>query len=140
MAKSSKATTFAIWGYWIVLVLALIGVSAVLFKTQRPIAALIWVLAGLMLIYIFYPIYFPMDVRAVTWPPYISSCPDYLTLLRPNQCVDFVGLNSPLLNKSDPNNPPPANGGSTVIFDSSGTSAQQTARAQQYGLSWEGLN
>ena len=140
MAVSKKAIQFAEWIYWIGSVIAVLSISVALFKTQRPIAAMVWSIAGLMMVYIFYAIFFPASTKAETWPPYISSCPDYLTLLRPNQCVDFVGLNSPLLIKSDPAHPPPASAGSKVIFDSSGSSAQKTARAQQYGLSWEGIN
>jgi hypothetical protein len=60
-------------------------------------------------------------------------------MLYPNGCVDFSGLNSPLLKPSDPNNPPQP-GDSQHVFDSSGSAAQKAARAQQYGLSWEGVN
>ena len=140
MALSKQSLQLAEWAYWLIFVGSVVAISAVLFKTQRPIAAIVWFIAGLILTYMFYTVYFPASTRSATWPPYISSCPDYLTLLRPNQCVDFVGLNSPLLMKADPQHPPPSNAGAKLIFDASGTTAQKTARAQQYGLSWEGIN
>ena len=72
------------------------------------------------------------------WPPYISSCPDYLTKLDETHCIDLVGLKSRLLVRSDPNNLPAVTDVSAV-FDASGSTSVKASRAQQYGLSWEGI-
>jgi len=85
-----------------------------------------------------YPVYFPPGNPGSQWPPYIAACPDYLTMIAPNACVDYVGLHSSLLKKSDPANPP-APTDSTRVFNAGGSVSHKAARAQQYGLSWEGI-
>jgi hypothetical protein len=131
-------TTYAKWLYWIVLLGAQLYISYLLFTNSRPIAGVIWLVVGIVLIWAFYPIYFPPGGPGSKWPPYVSACPDYLTQIGPNSCVDYVGLNSPVLQKADPTNPPQPTD-TKHIFDSSGTMSQKAAKAQQYGLSWEGV-
>ena len=138
MALGKNEIRLAKWLYWIVLLAAHLYVCYLLFTNQRPIAGILWLILGLMLIYIMYPYYFPDSGNGRTWPPYIAACPDYLTLIGPNACVDFVGLNTPLLKKSDPALPP-ALTDTTRVFNSTGTIQQKAAKAQQYGLSWEGI-
>jgi hypothetical protein len=138
MALSNNTLTLVKSLYWIIFTLLHLYICYILFSTSRAITGILWLILGFMLIYIMYAVYFPAGADN-KWPPYVTACPDYLTMIRPNQCVDFVGLNSPLLKKSDPANPPAA-GDSAHIFDSSGSVQQKAARAQQYGLSWEGVN
>lgn len=125
--------------YWIIGLAVHLYICYLLFANSRAIAGILWLILGIMLLWLLYPVYFPVGDPGSHWPPYIRSCPDYLTLLYPNGCVDYSGLNSPLLKPSDPNNPPQP-GDSQHIFDSSGTVSQKAARAQQYGLTWEGIN
>lgn len=125
--------------YWILGLFAHLYITYLLFATGRAIAGVLWLIVGIMLLWLIYPVYFPFGDPGSHWPPYIRSCPDYLTQLYPNGCVDYAHLNSPLLKPSDPSNPP-QRGDSQHIFDSSGTVQQKAARAQQYGLSWEGIN
>jgi hypothetical protein len=93
------------------------------------------------LAYIVYPYYFPPGTGAGQWPPYITACPDYLTLVSGTSCMDFVGLGSPLLKKADRTQLPlPTNSDyAQYVFDNAGTAAQKASRAQQYGLSWQGV-
>jgi hypothetical protein len=138
MAVSKSALKLMKSLYWIILSAAQLYVCYLLFTTSRPIAGILWLIFGFMLIYIMYPVFFPAGDPGSSWPPYITACPDYLTLLSKNACVDFVGLNSAQLKKSDPANPPgPAD--TQYIFNPSGNMAQKAAKAQQYGLSWEGI-
>lgn len=138
MALGKNETRLAKWLYWIILSAAHLYVCYILFTTGRSIAGVIWLILGFMLIYIMYPYYFPDNGSGRSWPPYVAGCPDYMTMVGPNLCADFVGLNTPLLKKSDPNLPP-ALTDTTRIFNSSGTLQQKAAKAQQYGLSWEGV-
>ena len=138
MAFSSRTLTLLKWLYWILLSLVHLYICYLLFVANKAIAGILWLIFGFMIIYIMYPVFFPPGDPGSKWPPYIAACPDYLTLIAPNACADFVGLNSPLLKKSDPANPPPPTD-STRVFDASGSVAVKAARTQQYGLSWEGI-
>jgi len=138
MAVSERTLTFLKWAYWIVLVGIHLYISYLLFTTSRPIAGVLWLIFGFILIYIMYPLYFPPGDPGSQWPPYLTACPDYLTLIGPNTCVDYVGLGSPLLQKADPQFPPSPND-SKYTFNSAGTVAQKAAKATQYGLSWDGI-
>jgi len=138
MAFSSRTLTLLKWLYWILMTMVHLYICYLLFAANKAIAGILWLIFGFMIIYIMYPVFFPPGDPGSQWPPYIAACPDYLSLIAPNACADFVGLNSPLLKKSDPAHPPPATD-STRVFDASGSVAVKAARAQQYGLSWEGI-
>lgn len=137
MVVSKRALVLMKVLYWLILTAGHIYLCYILLSTERPIAGILWLFFGFFLIYVMYYVYFPPGADDTTWPPYVSSCPDYLTVLAPNKCVDFVGLHSPLLKKSDPTLPPSLSDTSRV-FDSSGSKAEQAARALQYGLTWSG--
>lgn len=126
------------WIYWIVLISLHLYLCYLLFTNARAIAGVIWLILGFLLIYIMYPIYFPPGSSGSQWPPYLTACPDYLTLIGPNACVDYVGLGSPLLKKANPAFPPNLTD-SNYVFNSAGSGAQKAARAQQFGLSWDGI-
>lgn len=138
MALGKNELRLAKWIYWIGLSYILLNICYLLFTNNHGLAGVLFLILGFMLIYIMYPVFFPLGDPSAQWPPYITACPDYLTLIAPNACADFVGLNSPLLKKSDPAFPPAVTD-TTRVFDSSGTVAQKAAKAQQYGLSWEGI-
>lgn len=138
MAFSTTTLTLLKSLYWILLSMAHLYICYVLFAQNKAIAGIIWLIFGFILLFILYPVYFPPGDPGSHWPPYISACPDYLTVIAPNACVDFVGLNSPLLKKSDPAHPPAVKDTSKV-FDSGGSTSQKASRAQQYSLSWEGI-
>ena len=88
-----------------------------------------------------YYIYFPQSDDDSLWPPYISTCPDYLTVVSPTACMDFVGIHSPLLKKADPTNMPSLTDStsSQYVFNPTGSASEKARKAQQYGLTWEGI-
>jgi len=136
-AVSGRTLTFLKATYWVVFSVAQIYICYMLFKMGRPIAGFLWLLVGFAILFVMYAVFFPFGDPEAKWPPYISSCPDYLTVLAPNYCVDYVGLHSGLA-KSDPALPPTTSDG-TRAFDASGSTADKAAKAQQYGLTWEGV-
>jgi len=123
--------------YWIIGIFAHLYVCYILITTERTITGIIWFILGLMLLWLMYPVYFPMGDPGSHWPPYIRSCPDYLTLYAPNQCVDYGQLNNPHIPSTKPGEQPTGN----QIFNTAGLSmAQKAAKAQSVQLSWEGVN
>ena len=138
MTLSAQSLGYAKVLYWVVMIMAQSFACYLLFKASHALAGLLWLFVGFFLIYVMYYVYFPAGDPGSHWPPYISACPDYLTKIGPNACVDYVGLSSPLLKRSDPLSPPPITD-TTRVFDSSGSTAAKAAKTQQYGLSWEGV-
>lgn len=137
MATSSTTLKLFKWLYWIFLILAHLYITYLFFITDRAILAILWLITGFIMIFIFYFYYFPLGDPGSVWPPYIAACPDYLTQIAPGKCVDYVGLHSPQLKKSDASLPPPTD--PSHIFNSSGSTSQKALNAQQYGLSWQGV-
>ena len=137
MATSSITLKLFKWLYWIILILAHLYITYLFFITDRAILAILWLITGFIMIFIFYFYYFPLGDPGAVWPPYIAACPDYLTQISPGKCVDYVGLNSPQLKKSDASLPPPTD--PAYIFTSAGNVSQKALAAQQYGLSWQGV-
>ena len=139
MAFSASTLRLMKWLYWIILTAVHLYVVYLLFADSRAIAGTLWLIFGFLVIYVLYPVYFPPGDPGANWPPYVAGCPDYLTMIAPNACADYVGLFSPRLRKSDPANPP-APGDSQAVFNSGGTKTQKSANASAYGLTWEGVN
>jgi hypothetical protein len=138
MALSKQTLYLAKCLYWIILTLAHLYVCYILFATNRVIAGILWLILGFILIAIMYPVFFPPGNPGSQWPPYIAGCPDYMTMVGPNLCVDYVGLNSGKIKKSDPS-APPATTDSARVFNSGGSVSQKAANAQSMNLTWEGI-
>lgn len=124
--------------YWIGMTLVHLYLCYLAFITNRVILGILWLVAGFILIFLFYFYYFTADGSESDWPPYIAGCPDYLTMVAPNQCVDFVGLNTTLRKSTDPRNPPLASD-TQRSFNAGGNMAAKADNAQRYGLTWEGV-
>jgi hypothetical protein len=139
MALSKNTLRLAKILYWVITIALHLALTYFLFVINHGIAAILWLILGLLLIYIVYPFYFPPGNGSSSWPPYIAGCPDYLTMIGPNLCVDYVGLGSPRLQKSDPTLTPPPASDTAHVFNSSGTVHEKAQKAQQYGLTWEGI-
>jgi hypothetical protein len=144
MALSSNTVRLLRWMYWIVAICAHLYVCYNLFVLDRPITGVVWLILGLLLIFVMYLYYFPLGDNASSWPPYITMCPDYLTAVQTNNttvCMDYVGLNNPGIRRMNPATPilPSDPSYSQYIFDPSGTTSQKIAAAQSRGLTWEGL-
>ena len=136
MVFSKTELGFAKAIYWLATLSAHIFICYKLFTSSRALAGILWLLCGLTLIFVMYFVFFQPG-PSNSWPPYLSSCPDYLTNIGPNACVDYVGLDS-VLRKSDPKHPPnPTN--ADYVFNSSGTIQEKANKAIQYGLTWEGV-
>ena len=123
--------------YWLIALAAHAFVVYTLFKMGYGITGTLWLMVGLVLIYLFYGYYFPSGSTEGQWPPYIRPCPDYLTQIAPNKCVDFVGIGGGI--KKSLYGDPPAVNNMEYVFDSSGTAAQKAQNAKSMGLSWEGV-
>ena len=123
--------------YWILLSLIHLYIVYILLVSNRTITGIIWLIMGFMLILIMYGVYFPGGDPGSQWPPYISACPDYLSQIAPNACVDYVGLHSRLI-KSDPRHPP-ALTETEKVFNAAGDRATKAQNAQMRGLSWQGI-
>jgi hypothetical protein len=141
MAISNNTMRFLKGLYWILVITLHIYICYQLFLSERVITCALWFVAGFILIVIMYSIYFPQGADDSSWPPYVSTCPDYLTVVSPTACMDFVGLNSPLLKKADPTNmpAPTSSDSSQYVFNPTGSAAEKARKAQQYGLTWEGI-
>ena len=141
MALSQNALRFAKILYWLILSVGNLYLCYLLITSGRSMAGILMLVFGFMLIYILYPYYFSPGTGSGQWPPYITACPDYLSLVRGHDCMDFVGMGSPLLKKADRAHPPQPTDSdyAQYVFDNSGTPAQKASRAQQYGLSWQGV-
>lgn len=98
-------TSIARYVYWIV-GLGLVGYLAYfLYNTlQRPVAAVLLFIGGILALYFYYVKWFVVNAKNNQWPPYQTLCPDYLTPIPPGygadgkpkpgpiKCVDFVGV------------------------------------------------
>ena len=115
----------------------------------RPFLAMLGTLGLIALLWMYYVRWFIATSQFTypTWPPYLSSCPDYLTFMGTdpatgsNMCVDFIGVSRRNgLKKSDPLIPP-APGQKDYIFltKPSDSNAAKCNAAQGKGLSWAGI-
>jgi len=144
MALSKKTLRLLKWVYWIVALFCHLFLCYQLFTLDRPIVGIVWLILGLVLLLVMYVYYFPPAGES-SWPPYITTCPDYLTAVTQANgsvlCLDYVGLNVPGMKKSDPAHPPqPADSDYTQrIFNPEGTVSQKITAAQSRGLTWQGL-
>jgi hypothetical protein len=116
----------------------------------RPILAIVGGLIGLgALFWMFYVRWFinSSQFSYPTWPPYLSTCPDYMTYLGKDPttgsalCVDFIGVaRRGGLEKSSPTNPPPPTD-QTRVFKTNPNDNNNTKcnAAIGRGLSWAGI-
>jgi hypothetical protein len=145
MPISKKTLRLLKWVYWIVAIFCHLYLCYQLFVLDRPITGVVWLILGLVLLLVMYIYYFPPGDSGSSWPPYITTCPDYLTAVTQTNgsvlCLDYVGLNNPGIKKSNPASPPqPTDSDYTQhIFNPEGTVSQKIAAAQSRGLTWQGL-
>jgi len=89
----------------------------VLYKQGKQIEAILILIIGWAAIFYYWVKYFklPSLDSQTPWPPYVTTCPDYLTLVSPlvtndskAVCMDFVGISKEptLMMQADPNNIP----------------------------------
>lgn len=91
-------------------ILVALGVYMV-YKQGKQIEAVLLALVGFAAVFYYWIKFFklpPSEANDV-WPPFVSTCPDYLTLVKSpdddeSYCMDFVGvsLKPALMKKTDP--------------------------------------
>ncbi len=145
--------------YWIVGLVLVVGGCYFLYNNlERPVAAVLVFLGGMLALYFYYVKWFVAAARNPVWPPYQTPCPDYLTLVSPGfsgsgnnikpqpgmpyKCMDFVGVSkNGSLAKSDPSNLNLHQGNPAHIFEVSPNESLESLRAKtcSRGLSWISL-
>jgi hypothetical protein len=97
--------------YWVVGIIALVLVCMLLFKQNKQIASVLVFMGGIIALYFYYIKWFLIPEAHPGWPPYVTPCPDFLTLIdpgdpstgKPGKCIDYVGVSANgRLKKIDP--------------------------------------
>lgn len=146
---------------FIILAIITIGYGSYYFFTSQRIAGGIVFLIGSILIFVFYGIRWfgttgtPFNPSPVQWPPYVNTCPDYLTFYKRvksdgtklDTCIDRIGVsrNSMLQLFPADGNVNPDNDNyffplTTQSQDTDGKRSELCKRTIQYGLTWEGVS
>ena len=150
---AASLRTVGKYAFWIVGLAVIVGGSYLFYnKMERPIAGVLFFMAGVLALYFYYVKWFLASEANPTWPPYQTPCPDYLTLMPDGsgagastgsyKCYDFVGVSRNCrLKKCDirlfdkqKNNPDYY---FMVNKNESQSSLQQ--RVIAYGLTWNSL-
>jgi hypothetical protein len=145
--------------YWIVGLVLVVGGCYFLYNNlERPVAAVLVFLGGILALYFYYVKWFVAAARNPAWPPYQTPCPDYLTLVSPGfsgsgnnikpkagepyKCMDFVGVSkNGFLKKADPSLIETQSGNNAYTFTVSPDESLESLRAKtdSAGLSWISL-
>ena len=132
----------------------LLGVGCyAIWKQGKPIEAILLGVIGLLAAFYYYIKFFMVGPTAQdAWPPYVSTCPDYLTLIGTAAtgdtmpvCMDFIGValsgsTQPLV-KTDSRNIPKAASGAqyeSQVFRVKGITDPDVmcASVKARGLTW----
>ena len=145
--------------YWVVTPFLLgIGVY-ITWKQNKQVEAVLLTIIGLAAIFYYWIKWFKVKSKDDIWPPFISSCPDYLTLVSPTTtgdseavCMDFVGVSrQPLVLKKAKVDQIPQSGDSdfeSFVFRLGKRAPNQTPedfnktlclKVTSKGLSWAGV-
>ncbi len=145
--------------YWIVGLVMVVGGCYFLYNNlQRPVAAVLVFLGGMLALYFYYVKWFVASVRNPAWPPYQTPCPDYLTLVSPGfdgsgnnikpkagepyKCMDFVGVSTNgKLKRADPAriSAQVNNSAYTMTIEPNESLESLRAKTESAGLSWISL-
>ena len=145
--------------YWF-LSSAFVGIIAyVNWKMNKQIEAVLLFIIGAAAIFYYWIKWFKIPNTDDDWPPYVSPCPDYLTLVGPETtgadkpvCMDFVGVSTQpmVLKRTNPKQIPQASDSdfSEFAFIVELPTPEQTQedynkttclKVQSKGLTWEGV-
>jgi hypothetical protein len=129
-------------------------------KQSKQVEAVLLTVIGFAALFYYWVKWFKVQAKSLgSWPPYISPCPDYLTLVSPQTtgstsavCMDFVGVGKQpnVFKRTDPNQIPQASdadfGSHVFTLDKQGAdqapdayNAVICAQVQSKGLSWIGV-
>lgn len=72
-----------------------------IFKQQKQVEAVLLTIIGGAAVFYYWIKWFKLKQEDSVWPPYISPCPDYLSLVSPAVtgdtrpvCMDFIGVST----------------------------------------------
>jgi hypothetical protein len=145
--------------YVIFSLVAGIGGVTYFMRTDRTVAALLYFIGVLTILILFGIRWFEgtsgvFNPTTVQWPPYINTCPDYLTYYqrtksdgtKQDTCIDRVGVSRngqlqpfPADGNVNPNNDAYFFPLATNSSDASAKLQELCQRTIQYGLTWEGV-
>lgn len=139
------------------LAVGLMGLTYFL-SNRQYIAAILFFIGALTLMILFGMSWFEGDNSVFSdkpkqWPPYINTCPDYLTYFKRTKagqkidtCVDRIGVSKnnkltlfPADGNVDQNNDAFFYPLATTNSDANKKIAELCARTVEYGLTWEGV-
>ena len=143
------------WLFWIIGGVMVIGAAYVLYNTMgRPVAGLLVFIAGVLALFFYYTKWFLVSGKQ-TWPPYITPCPDYLTLMSPGvnlqggpkdakasyKCMDFLGVSrNGVLKKTNPSAANAQVNMPSYVFEvKPGETSNLQSQTKRYGLTWSTL-
>jgi len=139
-----KIQSYGAYVYWGLGLLASLGIGYVLYKLNFQIASVLVFLGAVIALFYYYVKWFQLPSQNNTWPPYTTSCPDFLTLVDPGtssgtaKCMDYVGVSANgQLQVADPSNPSQQSDPKYYFpIDKSKASTDLCQSAAQYGLTW----
>ena len=92
--------------------------------------------------------WFALPAKSGSWPPQITPCPDFLTLVDPgaqsgiSRCLDYVGVSrNGRIKKADPSKATSQMSDSQYVFivDRTKGNTDLCGLAQAYGLTWSSI-
>jgi hypothetical protein len=133
--------------YWALGFLASLGIGYVLYKMNFQIAAVLVFLGAILALFYYYVKWFQLPSQTGTWPPYVTPCPDFLTVSDSGttsgfaKCIDTVGVSANgQLQVADPTNTKHLSDPKYYFsIDRSKTTTDLCQSAAQYGLTWSTL-
>jgi hypothetical protein len=129
--------------YWFLGLVAALGIAYVLYKMNFQIAAVLVFLGAVIALFYYYVKWFQIPSNTATWPPTTTPCPDFLTLVSPGVCMDFVGVSSNgRLKKSNPTRSAEQGSDPQYAFKidtSKGATTDLCQKASEYGLTWSSI-
>jgi hypothetical protein len=151
---------FALISFIIIAILAIAFGSYYFVSSGRMVGGIVY-LIGSILVFVFYGLRWfgtqgtPLNPSPVQWPPYINTCPDYLTYYKRTQsngtvsdtCIDRIGVSRnnsldvfPADGNVNPDNDKYFFPLATQSQDPDGKRTELCKRVIQYGLTWEGVS
>lgn len=145
-----------LFAYVIFSIFAIIGGIKYFYDASRNIAAFIYLIGALTLLIIFGKRWFEgnnavFSNAAKKWPPFVNTCPDYLTFhLRDGisgeaarTCIDKIGVSTngglPVYSENNKSQDSTYFSLATSASSPEGKLAELCARAKEKGLTWEGV-
>jgi hypothetical protein len=146
--------------YWFVCSAVLGAIVYICWKQNKQVESVLLGIIGASAIFYFWIKWFKIpNTEDGNWPPFISPCPDYLSLVAADTtgdtkpvCMDFVGVSTQpnVLMKTNPKRIPQASDSdyNSYVFVVAPSSQGQTSeeyskqtclKVQAAGLTWEGV-